>query len=192
MRARMPRGCVQGCYEAQRPGGDAAGRAKFLQPLCGPISLTHARISISTQTRKCARWRSHTTHSGQPYEILHGASHVGDIPPGLESTRHGIPRGTLSHAARYPTWHGIPRGTVSHAALYPAQHSIPHGIEAAFYAYQIVHTGSTDTSGLRQKFAVSPAVGNSAAVLPCRAAQRIYVCTHTHIYISIYRVGWVR
>ena len=63
--------------------------------------------------RKCARRRSHTAHSGQPYEILHGSSHVGDIPPGLESTRHGIPRGTLSHAARYPARHGIPRGTIS-------------------------------------------------------------------------------
>jgi hypothetical protein len=34
-------------------------------------------------------------------------------------TRHGIPRGTVSHTARYPTRHGIPRGMVSHAARYP-------------------------------------------------------------------------
>ena len=33
-----------------------------------------------------------------------------------DPTRHGVPRGTVSHAAWYPTRHRIPRGTVSHAA----------------------------------------------------------------------------
>ena len=34
---------------------------------------------------------------------------------------HRIPRGTVSHAARYPTRHDIPRGTV------PTRHRIPRG-----------------------------------------------------------------
>ncbi len=29
----------------------------------------------------------------------------------------------VSRTARYPAWHGIPHGTVSHAAQYPAQHN---------------------------------------------------------------------
>ena len=50
-------------------------------------------------------------HSHEPDMVFH---------PALYPTQHGIPPGTVSHAAQYPT------GTVFHAAQYPT----PYGIHA--------------------------------------------------------------
>ena len=71
-------------------------------------------------------------------------------------TRNGIPRGTVSHAARYPTRPGIPRDPVSHAAWGAASNA------AAGRAY-----GSTQ---LRRSNGI-PRLRGADAVTPCRDAM---------------------
>jgi hypothetical protein len=76
--------------------------------------------AIASSDEPCAPTEPHRNGSERrQYPARHG-------PP------HCSPRGTVSHAARYPTRnghlmrHGIPLGMVSHPAWSPTRHGLPH------------------------------------------------------------------
>jgi hypothetical protein len=114
-------------------------------------ALTHTHIRTHTHTQYHTHTHTHThttqhthTHArtgARCHTPRRYASSLGCLRSGTSSgrsltaftsacastSRHGIPHGTVSRAARYPTRHGIPHGTVSRAARYPARHGIPRG-----------------------------------------------------------------
>ena len=127
VRARMPRGCVQGCHEdackdATRPSDPEEMRQGEQNSCSLCVDPFHSRTHASALAHKRASARAGART--QRIQGSHTRSCTGPVTwvishPGWN------PHDTVSHAARYPTRHGIPHGTVSRAARYPTRHCIP-------------------------------------------------------------------